>query len=197
MFEVEKKISLTIKQLEELKKKSLFIEKQIIEDIYYDNNDYLLTLSNKWLRKRQNKYELKIGPRFNQEINHFEEIDDEEKIKNILQLNPSLNLNTSLPKANIFPFCSYTTHREKYKLDEFTIDLDIADFGNLTYQIAEIELLVSKKEEMLDAEKKIIRKLDELGIVSLKPIESKLSYFLMKTNPEHYQKLIQSKVFFK
>ena len=185
---------LTNQHQEEIKKKAVFIKKQQIKDTYYDTEEYFLTLSNKWLRKREKRFELKIGPKSNQSFDHFQEIDDEYKIRKILDLDPSLPLENSLFKIRIIPFCSFITTREKYKWDKFTIDIDIADFKDFSYQLAEFELLVSKKEEMPLAQKKIESKIEELKINSKEPILAKLSYFLRIKRPDHYQKLVDAKV---
>lgn len=194
MFEVEKKVILTKSQLEKIQAKADLLEKQEIKDVYFDDHVYTLTRSNKWLRKRQNQFELKVGLRRNYVINHYQEIMDEKEIKKVLEIYSPLQLGDLLPDLKIFPFCSFVTYRQKYRLGEIIVDLDLADFGELTYQIAEFELVVSSKNKMEQAEKTIEEKLKELGMGSNEPVLAKLSYFLMKKRYSHYEALKKEKV---
>ncbi len=194
MFEVEKKIILSNDQVKKLKAIAKYIKKSKIEDAYYDDNNYSLTIANKWLRKRDNVFELKMGPKINQSVNHYKEITDVKEIINELSLPINQDLDSSLINNKIFPFCSFITYREKYQLGEFIIDFDIADFSDFTYQIAEFELIVPKKELMKEAEEKIENKLMELNLYSNEPVTAKLSYYLMKKRKSHYDALVKANV---
>lgn len=194
-IEIEKKVLLNENQMDCLRKTSIFLRKEKISDTYFDNDRFELTLSNKWLRQRMNNFELKIGPNSNNpSIDQYKEITDEIEIKKFLNFDVSLPIIKSLKMKNINPFCSFITYREKYKLDEITIDIDVADFGDFKYSVGEFEILVSNKQEIAKAREKIEKKLLDLNIVSDKPILAKLSYYLSKKRPEHYLKLIEAKV---
>lgn len=195
MIEVEKKVILNKDQLVMLRKQSIFLKKEKISDVYFDNEKCELTLANQWLRRRMDKFELKIGPNSTSSfVDLYQEITDEKMIREILKLDASVSLTEALCKKNILPFCSFFTYREKYKLDEINIDIDMADFGDFSYSVGEFEIMVYEKDEIEAASKKIEKKLLDLNIISNVPVQAKLSYYLMKKRPDHYRKLIDAKV---
>lgn len=195
MIEVEKKVLLNKDQLDKLRKQSIFLKKEKISDIYFDNEKCELTLDNKWLRRRMDKFELKIGSNSSSSfVDLYQEITDEKTIREILKLDVSSSLTESLCKKNILPFCSFVTYREKYKLDEINIDIDMADFGEFSYSVGEFEIMVHEKDEVIAASEKLEKKLLDLNIISNVPVQAKLSYYLMKKRPDHYRRLIEAKV---
>jgi adenylate cyclase class IV len=196
MIEVEKKFIFGETFLAVVKEKGVFLKKIVMHDIYFDTADYKLTLQNIWLRKRDGKFELKVGLKNPDKFSagrsdQYVEIDNEEEIFTKLGLPLSDNLEASLKKENYIPFCSYKTTREKYTLNGLTIDLDVADFGGLVYQVGECEVMVSSNEEIPAAEDKIKKFLNEFNVASSN-VPTKLMFYLYHKDKKHYQALINS-----
>lgn len=196
MIEVEKKFILDDKDKRRLTKDASFLNERAFTDIYYDTKFFFLTSNNKWLRSRDGKFELKIS--LNDGISklsedQYDELEDEQKIREALNLPSNGNLANDLIKAEYFPFCTCRTTRRKYQKESFIIDFDTVDFQDFTYDIAEIELMVNGKSEIEEAIEKIMAfaKEQELTIV---PVRGKVVEYLKRVKPDHYQALIDSGV---
>lgn len=192
MIEVEKKIALTNEEnIARLTQGATFLREVKNEDVYYDNSTFDLTTKDWWLRTRDGKFELKIplhkekgSDRF---ADQYDELEDNEKIRQALGLHEG-NLAGVLAKAGYAPFSSIKTIRQKYKKGSFTIDIDLADFGEATYRVGEIELMVNDQSEIPNALRKIAQFVQEhkLQIVS---VRGKVLEFIKRYRPEHYQSL--------
>lgn len=195
MIEIEKKFIFGEAFLSAVKTKGTFLKKSVIYDVYFDTPDYKLALQNIWLRKRDGKFELKVGLKnpilSTSSSDQYIEIEDEIKIAEKLGLSLEDNLEVALKQAGYSSFCSYKTTREKYILNDVTIDLDEADFGDLVYQVGECEVMVNTNEEIDAAENKIKNFLNEFHINSFN-IPTKLMFYLYHKNKKHYQALINS-----
>lgn len=194
MIEIEKKVRLEPSQLRAIAQRASLIKESHIQDTYFDTADYSYTTQNMWLRKRGEIFELKAGSKKpDGSIDKYEEITDEKSILKCLGIDDK-DLPTALLEKGIFSFCSFTTWRKSYQLGELKIDIDEADFGDLKYQIAEIEIMVSDFENAHDAEQKIMHFMKEMNIDSLIPVPAKLTYYLYCKRPEHYRALVENKV---
>lgn len=190
MIEVEKKIVLTPDLLEYLATHCRYSDKKMIQDTYFDTPDYRYTSQNMWLRQREGAFELKravVGE--DRSIDRYEEITDLKSILFALAIENHHHFSSSLVAAKIYPFASFTTLRQKYFLPDFTIDIDLADFGNFTYHIAEVECLVEHEEEIAQAEERINDFLSQFSIdLSFKP-PAKLTAYLARSRPDHFKVL--------
>ncbi len=195
MIEVEKKFILNEQDKERLTKNAEFLNERIFTDIYYDTEFFSLTSNDKWLRSRDGKFELKISlcRGTDRLADQYEELEDEQKIRETLNLPINEKFADDLAKAGYFPFCTCKTTRRKYKKEPFIIDLDIVDFQDFTYNIGEIELMVNEKSEIENAIEKIIvfAKSQNLTIA---PVRGKVIEYLKRIKPIHYQALVQAKV---
>ena len=195
MIEVEKKFILNEQDKERLTKDAEFLGERVFTDIYYDNQDFSLTSKDKWLRCREGQFELKIPLHAGLErlADQYDELTDELKIREVLDLPSGGSFADDLAKAGLSPFCSYKTTRRKYWREPFVIDLDTVDFQDFTYNIGEIELMVRKKSEIESAIKKIITFAEEQKLTSA-PVRGKVAEYLKRFRPNHYQALVQAKV---
>jgi len=195
MIEVEKKFQITHQTIELLKSKSIFLNEITFSDTYFDNKDFVLTSNDKWLRKRNSKYELKtpIHKGLDRLTDQYEEIIEESEIKNYLNFLDNAPLYLILEKNGYLPFCSFTTTRQKYKNEKFNIDFDIANFSDFNYSILEIELMVQKANDIPSATKDIID-FAKKYCLELKPIIGKVAEYLKQKSPKHYQILIDKKI---
>jgi thiamine-triphosphatase len=86
----------------------------------------------------------------------------------------------------LVPFCEIVTTRRKYSIENFTIDLDLTDFG---YQIGEVELMVENKEgEAQRATEQIEALCKEFNLDTKPPIRGKVLEYIYRTNPALYEK---------
>ncbi|MDD2909601.1 MAG: CYTH domain-containing protein, partial [Candidatus Pacebacteria bacterium] len=158
MIEIEKKFILNEEEKRRIIKNAQFLGNKIFTDVYYDKNDYSLTLKDFWLRFRDGTAELKIPLKKENDtfINQYEEIIDEDKIRQKINIQKSsISLINDLTLNNYIPFCKCKTTRTKYKNNIFSIDLDFVDFDDFTYNIAEIEIMVENEKDIDDAVRKI------------------------------------------
>lgn len=196
-IEIEKKVKLDPHHIEQIEGKGIFVKEVQFRDTYFDRIDFYLTTQNIWLRQREHQFELKVGVKgANGSIDRYEEITDEQKILNYLNLpsNFSENILDTFSHVGIVPFSSFTTQRKSYILGEFSVDIDIANFGDLTYRVAEFELLVSSIDQVKEAEEKIKNILQQMKIDLSIVIPAKLTYYLYHKRQEHYKALIDNRV---
>ena len=194
-IEVEKKVKLEDHHLAEIIKKGIFLKEKQIKDTYFDKVDFDFTIQNMWLRERDGQFELKRGIKKEREsIDYYEEIIDKESIRVHLGIHPEREFSQAILQAGIHPFCSFVTHRQCYQLGEVFIDIDKADFGDLSYVVAEFEVLVDSIEKIEEAEEKIQELLEQMHIDASIIIPAKLTYYLYHRRSSHYQALINHKV---
>ena len=195
MIEVEKKFILNEQDKERLTKNAEFLNERVFTDIYYDTEFFSLTSYDKWLRSREGRFELKLPLHEGADrlADQYDELEDEQKIREALNLPLNGSFADDLTKAGYVPFCICKTTRRKYKKGLFIIDLDIVDFQDFTYNIGEIELMVNEKSEIESAVEKIIdfAKMQNLTIA---PVRGKVIEYLRRARPSHYQVLVQSGV---
>lgn len=194
-IEIEKKVRLEPHHLEKIIQKGDLVNEIHIQDSYFDTADYLYTAQNVWLRQRNGMFELKVGMQKQYDsIDRYEEITDENSILNNLGIDLFVDFPSTLAQNKLFSFCNFATKRKSYKVGEFNIDIDEADFGDLRYNVAEIEIIVSNSNLVHEAEQKIDQLIKEMGIDTSIPTTGKLSYYIYCKRPEHYQALVQNKV---
>ena len=195
MIEVEKKFILSEQDKKRLTKDAEFLSERVFTDIYYDTEKWLLTSQDKWLRFREGVFELKLSLHNGVErlTDQYDELADEQRIRQVIDLPPNKNLADDLIKAGYFPFCTCKTTRRKYKKEPFIICLDIVDFQDFTYNIGEIELMVNDKSEIEGAIEKIMDFAKSQNI-TIAPVRGKIVEYLKRARPNHYQTLVKKKV---
>lgn len=192
MIEVEKKFILTEEEQQRLTKGAQFLSERTFTDIYYDSADVVLTSHDKWLRFREGVAELKLPLHQGRErlVDQYEELKDEQKIRDVLSLSAGHHLVKDLEKAGYIPFCICKTTRRKYRHEPFIIDLDIVGFENFTYTIGEIELMVEDASEINEAIEKILSFAKQQNL-TIAPVRGKVIEYVKRMRPEHYQTLVQ------
>lgn len=195
-FEVEKKFSLEGVDMSRLLEGADLLSEKTFTDVYFDDENYTLTKHDIWLRRRGEKFELKLPMNggvgaLSRKLDQYEEVTDEEKIKEALKTKEQGSLEDCLKRNGFNSFCSITTNRTKYKKDVFILDVDQMDFG---YGVGEIELLVKSTDDMDEAMVKILNFATENGI-SLKSVPGKVAEYIKRNRPEHHQRLVESGVY--
>ena len=195
MIEVEKKFILSEQDKKRLTKDAEFLSERVFTDIYYDTEIFSLTANDKWLRSREGRFELKLPLHEGADrlADQYDELEDEQKIREALDLPINENLADDLTKAGYSPFCTCKTTRRKYKKELFIIDLDIVDFQDFAYNIGEIELMVSEKSEIESAIEKIMDFAKSQNL-TIAPVRGKIVEYLKRAKPNHYQTLVKKKV---
>lgn len=196
MIEVEIKVQLTDEQMQKLLEDAIFISNGTIYDEYYDSADYSLTSKGYWLRTRDGKFILKTPATsdnlFNIDKNlPFHEIEDARLVAQALNLPVDQPLLQVVQAAGYRPFYKVKTTRQKYKKDGITIDIDHADYGDMTYNLCEFEIMVEDQNQAQPALDKLYAFATKHG-VSTKRAEGKLFYYIKRKNPEHYKAITTS-----
>lgn len=197
MIEIEKTFFLTDKEEKRLLEGAEFMGEKVMKDVYYDNNNFDVMTKDRWLRERNGKFELKI-PAVKQksvgkrDLDQYEEITDEEKIRKILGVKNTGSLRENLESGGFSPVATIITTRRTYEKDNFTIDLDSVDFDT-NYRVAEIELMVEKEDEIEGASNRIIAFAKTMGL-KLDPTHGKLVEYLRRNHQKIYQTLIEAGV---
>ncbi len=195
MIEVERKIFIDESELKKIEQSAEFLESVLITDIYFDTSDFRFTTSDIWLRERNCQYELKIGIKgMNGAIDRYLEINDERVILVKLGLENENELAKARRKAGILPYASFQTIRRKYRMNKFSLDLDLAYFDDFIYRVLEIELLVEDDTRIPQAEKEILQLMNTLGFNEHRPVKAKLIQYLFQKSPSHYQALVSAGV---
>lgn len=193
MIEVERKFVIQDSNPAFLQKsKARFLGEIINTDTYYDDEEFSLTTKNIWIRKRNDKFELK-KPFAQNLIDRFEEIIDERAIRKYLDLPDNLPMESALAEKNYTPFLTYKTNRISYSIPPFKIDLDYVNFGKWDYRVGEIELLITDSRQIDEAIASIEKFAKDNDLV-LEKTPGKLLNYLKRYSPEHYQALIQAGV---
>lgn len=195
MIEVEKKFILNDQDKERLTKGAQFLNERVFTDVYYDTDIFSLTSKDNWLRSREGKFELKLPLHDGAKrlADQYDELEDEQKIREALYLPANGSLADNLAKTGYSPFCTCKTTRRKFKKEPFIIDLDIVDFQDFIYNIGEIELMVNDKSEVDGAIGKIMTFAKEQNL-TIAPVRGKVIEYLKRAKPNHYQVLVQAKV---
>ena len=197
MIEVEKRFALDNPEMEKkILEGATFVAQEKHMDAYYDNDAYVLTTADRWLRTRDGQWELKEplipmaqrAPTFGSE---YHEITDTTELRSLLHLAKRGTLAEDIRRAGYHPLCTFTTNRDKYIRDGLTIVIDIVSFG---FRLAEVELMVHDASESDAAHARIRAFIDTLGI-PLKPVGGKMSEWFKRNNPAHYNTLQSLGVF--
>ena len=144
------------------------VQQKSFTDVYFDTPNHGLTLTGRWLRKRDHKWELKIQkPKNEFWVESNCEIEDEGEIVNELLRGLTADYVdrhcTSVEDIIQHTCCtqiaSFTTHRIVYQMPNgVLIDLDQANFG---YQVGELEVVVKNGKD-IDLAKETIQKTAKL-----------------------------------
>ena len=171
-----------------------FIGKKVFTYIYYDTKDFSLTRNDNWLRQRAGKFELKLSldKKAGGKANFYDEIEDENRIKEFLGISGG-NMEDVLLKKGYSKFCICKTTRKKYKNGIFEIDIDFVEYGDFNYQLAEIEIMIENKTDMAGALENIIDFAKEKGL-NTGYVRGKVLVYLKEKSPQHFKALVKAGV---
>lgn len=185
MIEIEKNFDLSPGDKQKLLNGAVLVRVKSFTDTYYDDNLYSLTSNDYWLRKRDDRFELKVplnkAGTDRSITDQYRELENDEEIAKELKLEIRTNLEKAIADANYKPFCTITTRRESYNKNEFHLDFD--EIPEMDYATLEIELMIEKEEGIQNAERRILEFANQHGIST--PGQGKVIEYLMKNNPAH------------
>jgi len=183
------------------------VSEKSFTDTYYDTKDFRLTGADHWLRRRDEKWELKYPSpiRLSDNAAEYVESDDEIEMDGILEKLLEVPMDHSARDTltdplsrwdSLIDFSTIRTTRKKFTLNGVVIDLDSADFG---FAIGEMEVLVIKTgdgEVDTKNHENALKALDEtaltLGIVfNSKRLHGKVTTFLRQRRRKHYDYLVE------
>lgn len=195
MIEVEKKFKLSEDDTLNLLKGAEFLGEKKFIDIYYDRDDYNLSKNDIWLRNRNGKWDLKIpkhviGKDLTQQ---YQEIEGEDKIREVFGLPVKNDFVLDIKEFGYEVFCRCETFRKKYQKEGFNIDIDLVDYGDFEYSLAEIELMVESEELMNMAAKKIEEFATNSGLKNAY-VRGKVREYLFRKRPKHFKAMIDAGV---
>lgn len=182
MIEVERKFNVSQEQLDSIKADSQRIETIFIHDQYYDYADLSLIKSGRWLRNRNNHWELKISKNSHFEerkADVHEEIENENEIKHLLDIP---DFNAYLQAGRLTRLHNLETTRTYYQKKPFNIDFDevFSPDDDFHYKILEIEIMVHENSEINDATSQILNFATNYNLDLKKPRGKNIEYFYQK-----------------
>ena len=180
MIEVEKKFKPNEEQLNAMLKDAEFLGEKVLHDVYYDYPDYRMFKKGTRLRNRNGDWELKLGSGGGV----AEELETDEEIKSFFNIETPL---ADFINEKMKPFIDYSTKRKKYKNGEFEICVDELDFG---LSVVEVEIMVESKDEVQNAQNKILEFGKSFGVPEVNGIVKREEYF-KKVKPELYKELCE------
>ncbi len=212
-IEVELRYQPTGDQLKLLLNDSEKLYDEESHDIYFDFPDFSLLKKNIRLRyrtvKRKEKegeapfettgfFELKIGLGNKADL----EIKDRKKIKEYLEkerggikefFNTGKDLEEIVMKkeAKFIPIINFKTYRQKYKNEDFIIDIDEIDYGPLEdkYKMCEIETMIENEERIKETKNNIKEFVKKYGFDTEKKVTPKGWEYLRRFNPEMFKEI--------
>lgn len=196
MIEVEKKFVSNNATTARLLEGATFSREHVMTDTYYDTADYALTCKDRWLRRRNGAFELKIPLHtdgLQRKADQYDELEDDAEIQRALGIQDTRPLLGALTAHGYAAFCTCVTTRRRYTKDGFAIDIDTVDFGDFTHHIGEIELMVTNKSEITPAIERILTFANQYQL-QLSPVRGKVIEYLLRKSPEHYAALVASGV---
>lgn len=192
MIEVEQKFLLRPGDAERLQADAIFVHEHQMDDTYYDTADCALGRKDQWLRLRDGRWELKVPLHGHSNdgvaMQQYDELEDDASIRKFLNVPGNDILFNDLERAGYASVAQYLTTRRKFKRGAFTIDFDFADFGDSTYEIVEVELMVNEQSEMDMAAEQIRQFAKEHGL-AIVPVRGKLLEYFKRKRPDVYQTL--------
>ena len=131
-----------------------------------------------------------MGPGLSGGVTQYRELETEREIREAVGLADVGALENDLLAAGYVPCATIVTTRRKFRDGEFHIDLDVADFG---YALAEIELMVGDGEDADAASERIVQYASQRGL-STERIRGKVTEYLRREKPAHFQALLEAGV---
>ena len=158
-------------------------------DEYFDTEELTLTTRDTWLRRRDGAWELKVPAEARRqatggETTAFREIED---VPSIAAELASLGVEGFPDDTTLKPFAAFGTRRDKYALNEVSVDVDAASYG---HSIMELEVMTDGSESDIERARGLIAAAAvDLGCEKLGDTGGKLETYLRRFCPRHAEAL--------
>ena len=158
-------------------------------DEYFDTEELALTTRDTWLRRRDGAWELKVPAEARRqatggETTAFREIED---VPSIAAELASLGVAGFPDDTTLKPFAAFGTRRDKYVLNEVSVDVDAASYG---HSIMELEVMTDGTEGDIERARGLIAAAAvDLGCEKLGDTGGKLETYLRRFCPRHAEAL--------
>jgi len=196
MIEVEKRfVSPTPEQQASLTRGAEFVKTKEITDTYYDSATFSLAHTDRWLRQRNDRFELKVpidGGGKTAVVQTYRELETDAEIYQALALNEDADLATDLAKAGFKAFMTARTVRNSYKNHGFNIDIDKTTYENadFTYSGVDIEVMVEEQADIPAASARILEFASSHGLAIDGAPLGKIGNYIKNALPDDYKKLV-------
>lgn len=189
MIEVERKFRVTPEQRERLVERAVFRGQVTHTDQFFDTKNLQLAVSDRWLRKRNGMWELKISrdPHFKtRKADIYDELTNDEDIQRHL----GFNLEGAIQKGLLIPWTHLQTVRSHYEADGYSLDFDDVTSleDDFTYQLMEIEIMVEAPAHVDEAAQRILQIAQNFGL-SLDRPQGKVLAYLQQKKPDLFIRL--------
>jgi len=192
MIEVEQQFSITQDQADTLVSNAKDVKELPLEEVYFDFPDFRYLKQDIWLRKRNNRFELKRRPQgqsHTQGLEQYEEYYTEAKIKNVLDVPADVDLQEFI-STNLQQSIVLNTKRKSFELDAYLVDIDFTEFG---YIVCEIERQATESDSIEDMRASILALALKLGL-STDPARNKAKEYIVRRYPELVEELQENGV---
>lgn len=201
MIEVEKRfVNLTDDNKAALTTGAELVKNKINVDTYYDKDDYSLTSSDRWLRRRNDRFELKVpigaGGTKTAITQVYRELETDPEIYEELGIPRTSILEEDLAKAGFKSYMTSRTSRGSYRNRDFNIDVDQSTYDGVdfTYNGVDIEIMVETEADIPTATQKILDFAGQCGLVIDTNPLGKNGIFIKNVRPDHYKALVEAGV---
>lgn len=193
-FEVEKKLQLTMSQSLSLIEGFDMIDQIELTDTYWKDSGLHLPLRDRWLRKRGDKWVLKVPTSLESSTKRVSdkhrEITDVEDIKQILGvMGVSEDFEQDLREFGYTPWFEISSMRNVFTSEKFpgiTLTHDTTNFG---YEIWEVEKCVPSQSGIENAEREILEFISAQGVEPQGYVRGKVHEYLYQLKRNEFDEL--------
>eukprot|EP00123_Amoebidium_parasiticum_P020513 comp51409_c0_seq1/m.47660 comp51409_c0_seq1/g.47660 ORF comp51409_c0_seq1/g.47660 comp51409_c0_seq1/m.47660 type:complete len:251 (-) comp51409_c0_seq1:235-987(-) len=180
--------------------------KDFVDDYYDIPGEFSLTRKDWWLRQRSSAWQLKIPSSESYTLGNLDlylEVEEEEDIRQRLQVGPEIPLEQAVLNAGYRKFTSIRTFRKSYIQPvslvgvPLLVDCDTVtylDRPDEPYRLAEVEVMIDQGEDPARGNRAIEQYIETIGVDlnQMGKVEGKVLRYLRLYAPEHHQALLQS-----
>ena len=174
MIETEIKFLYEEEKIATLISDATLLEEKELTDIYFDDEEFSLFLSDTYLRDRNGGLELKVPTQ-----------DNSGELKSYDEITKLIEKHLPKPLQEYAPAITVHTSRKSYEKDGVRIDLDIATINGKTYRIGELEITGEENAQNVENHLRAI-----IEQYTLTPVRyGKVFLYIKEELPELYTQL--------
>ena len=125
----------------------------MLEDVYFDTNDFQLLKKDVWLRKRGDDYELKIAPYNEAHTTETKGMTHYQEVAGIINVTNELSKIIKTRIEDLDMLVNVSAKRQNWELEDFKIVIDeIVDDG---WTVGEVELMAGDNDNVVIIKQRI------------------------------------------